>query len=628
MSEKPVPLPILQLKILGPQYGMWGLRKYGTTLTQIDALVFWPDRLTCLADMIKIEQEKARKLAVPSAFVTFKTRRAQVIASSSLLHHDQSAWAADAAPNSDELVWANLGWRSWERQVRFVAVWGAFVALALFYIIPITAVQGLINVRAVLHSGIKSSVIAAESTPGLRTVSNLPVINGLITSFLPSLILRIFLALLPNLLSFMSHVQGMTSLSQIDFGVMRKYFIFQVLTVFFGSFIAGSFLNQLTAIIHDPSYLISILGDAAPQVAVFFMTYLLLMALSTKPIGFLRLIGLLFYYIKSGFATTARARQRLWQDQHMSFGSEVPDHTMAILLGLAFSVVEPLIAPIGLLYFLVMTLIGKYQMVYVFTETFQSGGKLQHCQVISHMRTLQIRNKLEQIWRQAFDQIIVAVLIFQLLMIGLVGLKRAPIQAGCLAPLPFITLIFRVIAGNMFLRPQEILSLRGAADLDRQEQEHGQGGAHALDHTIQSQSLYESPAFHISREGLEELLTEVKRVDALITSKPPGHPDLEAARQAAAEQSDSDEEGLATGEEFFPASSRPLPDEVLPPEAEGLTSNPTYDSTDISEAEATIATQPHDLNSSESTGRGSSRASASSQGGQTSKRGAWRQGLG
>ena len=45
---------------------------------------------------------------------------------------------------------------------------------------------------------------------------------------MPSVILRIFLALLPNLLGFMSHVQGMTSLSQIDFGVMRKYFIFQV----------------------------------------------------------------------------------------------------------------------------------------------------------------------------------------------------------------------------------------------------------------------------------------------------------------------------------------------------------------------------------------------------------------
>ena len=38
-----------------------------------------------------------------------RTRRAQVIACSSLLHHDQRAWAADAAPNSEELVWANLG---------------------------------------------------------------------------------------------------------------------------------------------------------------------------------------------------------------------------------------------------------------------------------------------------------------------------------------------------------------------------------------------------------------------------------------------------------------------------------------------------------------------------------------
>ena len=62
----------MQLKIIGPKYGMWGLRKYGTTLTLVDALVFWPDRLSCLADMIKVEQEKARKLAVPSAFVTFK----------------------------------------------------------------------------------------------------------------------------------------------------------------------------------------------------------------------------------------------------------------------------------------------------------------------------------------------------------------------------------------------------------------------------------------------------------------------------------------------------------------------------------------------------------------------------
>jgi len=72
-----------------------------------------------------------------------------------------------------------------------------------------------------------------ETTPGLRTLANLPVINGLITSFLPSVILRIFLKLLPNLLGFMSHVQGMTSLSQVDFGVLRKSFRYNMQLVLF-----------------------------------------------------------------------------------------------------------------------------------------------------------------------------------------------------------------------------------------------------------------------------------------------------------------------------------------------------------------------------------------------------------
>lgn len=49
-----------------------------------------------------------------------------------------------------------------------------------------------------------------------------------------------------------------------------------------------------------------------------------LQGLSSKPVGFLRLVGLLFYNIKSQLASTQRARARLWQEQHMSFGSEVP----------------------------------------------------------------------------------------------------------------------------------------------------------------------------------------------------------------------------------------------------------------------------------------------------------------
>ena len=48
-----------------------------------------------------------------------------------------------------------------------------------------------------------------------------------------------------------------------------------------------------------------------------------LQALSTKPWAFLRLVGLAIYYFRSAIATTARAKQRLWEEQDMDYGTEV-----------------------------------------------------------------------------------------------------------------------------------------------------------------------------------------------------------------------------------------------------------------------------------------------------------------
>ena len=42
------------------------------------------------------------------------------------------------------------------------------------------------------------------------------------------LVLKVFLALLPKLLAFMNTKQGISSHSGNDFGVVKKYFIFQV----------------------------------------------------------------------------------------------------------------------------------------------------------------------------------------------------------------------------------------------------------------------------------------------------------------------------------------------------------------------------------------------------------------
>ena len=63
----------------------------------------------------------------------------------------------------------------------------------------------------------------------------------------------------------------------------------QVLTIFFATFLAGSFFNQVQLVVNDPTSIVRILGAAAPQTASFFMSYLLLLGLTTKPVLFLRI---------------------------------------------------------------------------------------------------------------------------------------------------------------------------------------------------------------------------------------------------------------------------------------------------------------------------------------------------
>lgn len=55
------------------------------------------------------------------------------------------------------------------------------------------------------------------------------ILSSLITAVLPGIVLTIFLALLPALLALLNKkVQKMVSETDIEFGVVRKYFVFQV----------------------------------------------------------------------------------------------------------------------------------------------------------------------------------------------------------------------------------------------------------------------------------------------------------------------------------------------------------------------------------------------------------------
>lgn len=93
-------------------------------------------------------------------------------------------------------------------------------------------------------------------------------------------------------------------------------------------------------------------------------------------IGLLRVVPLVLFFVFSKLAGTERAKYRLWAKQPYEFGANVANHSIVILLGLAFTVLAPLIAPFCLLYFTLALLAQKYQLIYVFTLPYNASGRM------------------------------------------------------------------------------------------------------------------------------------------------------------------------------------------------------------------------------------------------------------
>lgn len=188
----------------------------------------------------------------------------------------------------------------------------------------------------------------------------------------------------------MGVIAGLKSLSQIDFSVTNKFFIFLVTSVFFGSFISGSFMTQIEVFAQGLSNFIEVLGTSAPQTASFFCTYIMVDAFITAPIFLIRYTDFIIYYALSIMAATERAKERLLKI-HMRYGSnlyfyifklnfiyegDLPNHSLTILLGLVFASVNPIITVLAVFYFMIYWFVWKYQLIYVYSEQFQSGGRI------------------------------------------------------------------------------------------------------------------------------------------------------------------------------------------------------------------------------------------------------------
>lgn len=99
-------------------------------------------------------------------------------------------------------------------------------------------------------------------------------------------------------------------------------------------------------------------------------------------------------------------------------------HTTASIqvwaIGLTYATLAPVILPMVVIYFVFGWFASKYQFLYVSMPVYESGAKF---------------------FPLVFNRILVGLMIYQLMMWGIFGLKKSYI-AFVLLPLPFVTALF------------------------------------------------------------------------------------------------------------------------------------------------------------------------------------------
>ena len=95
-------------------------------------------------------------------------------------------------------------------------------------------------------------------------------VSQIVTGYLPSLILQLFLKIVPPIMEFLSSIQGYISHSMIEKSACKKVLWFTIWNIFFATAFSGSIFSQFSIFL-DPKNIPSKLAVAVPaQVSVCY----------------------------------------------------------------------------------------------------------------------------------------------------------------------------------------------------------------------------------------------------------------------------------------------------------------------------------------------------------------------
>ncbi|XP_057961013.1 calcium permeable stress-gated cation channel 1-like [Malania oleifera] len=382
---------------------------------RVDAIEFHASEIERLSKEIAAERKRVvndPKSIMPAAFVSFKTRWGAAVCAQTQQSRNPTIWLTEWAPEPRDVYWQNLAIPYVSLAVRRLIIAVAFFFLTFFFMIPIAFVQSLASIEGI-----------EKAAPFLKFIIEVGFIKSFIQGFLPGIALKIFLIILPMILMFMSKFEGFISLSSLERRSASRYYLFNFVNVFLGSIITGTAFEQLNTFIKQSANDIpKTIGVAIPMKATFFITYIMVDGWAGIAGEILMLKPLIIYHLKNFFLVkTEKDREEAMDAGSLGFNTGEPQIQFYFLLGLVYAVVTPVLLPFILVFFCLAFVVFRHQIINVYNQEYESGAAF---------------------WPDVHGRIITALVISQLLLMGLLSTKHAAQSTPFLIALPVLTIWF------------------------------------------------------------------------------------------------------------------------------------------------------------------------------------------
>ncbi|KAG2239164.1 hypothetical protein Bca52824_090024 [Brassica carinata] len=383
---------------------------------EVDGIKYYTSMVESLTREISEEKQRLRtgtKSIVPAAFVSFKSRWGAAVCAQTEQSRDPTEWLTEWAAEPRDIYYDNLALPYVDLKIRRIIVAIAYFFLT-FFMIPIAFVQSLANIEGI-----------EKAFPFLKPLIEVKFFKSIIQGFLPGIALKIFLMFLPRLLMQMSKFEGFVSTSSLERRAASRFYMFQFINVFLGSIVTGTAFQQLNRFLNQSANDIpKTIGVSIPMKATFFITYIMVDGWAGVAGEILRLKPLIIYHLKNSFLVrTENDREEATDAGTIGFNTGEPQIQLYFLLGLVYAAVSPILLPFIILFFALAYVVYRHQVINVYNQNYESAGKF---------------------WPDVHRRVVTALIVSQLLLMGLLSTKQASKSTPFLLVLPVLTIGFHM----------------------------------------------------------------------------------------------------------------------------------------------------------------------------------------